>query len=681
MWKKLFVTSIATAGILAGFSNANVSAVSGDTATIAGGEWNICIATGNEYIGSSFVADITKTNFASQLTFDDFINEGCKTVKLETGEDYTVTMNKPMGVSEMSYTINGNKLTFQTTVTNKYINNYGELRNNISASKITVQFDANGGEGTMPEKTNLDVNTSFTLDSNTLTRAGYRFNGWNTKADGTGTSYADGDTITLTKGGIVKLYAQWVQATATLKTGQNVNEALKTLAKGSSAFFSDTDNLIKNFSFVDTLPSTVNQNTPKANIALDGEIPVYAYWVANDEAIYINTEADKIYANQDSVYMFYKMQSLASLTLPDSFDTSKVTNMGGMFRDMQSLTSLTLPDSFDTSRVTNMRDMFYNMQSLTSLTLPDSFDTSNVTDMGYMFEYMQSLTSLTLPDNFDTSNVTDMGCMFDGVKALTSLTLPDSFDTSKVTNMGNMFSGMESLTSLTLPDSFDTSNVTDMNFMFGSVESLTSLTLPDSFDTSNVTDMGNMFFNMRSLTSLALPDSFDTSNVTYMGGMFDSMQSLTSLALPDNFSTSSVTGMGYMFFDMRSLTSLTLPDSFDTSNVTDMGGMFFNMRSLTSLTLPDNFSTSSVTDMSYMFRDMQSLTSLTLPDNFSTSSVTDMSYMFSGMESLTSLTLPDSFVIASGTTTTDIFANIRNTATLYATDATARLLWPGVLGN
>ena len=627
MWKKIFVTSIATAGILAGFSNANVLAVSGDTATIAGGEWNICIATGNEYIGSSFVADITKTNFASQITYDEFTNEGCRTVKLETSEDYTVTMNKPMGVSEMSYTITGNKLTFQTTVTNKYINNYGELRNNISASKITVQFDANGGEGTMPEMTNLDPNTSFTLDSNTLTMTDYRFNGWNTKADGTGTSYADGETITLTKGGIVKLYAQWVQATATLKTGKDINAALKTLAKGSSASFSVSDTTIKNLEFVDTLPSTVDENTPKANIALDGEIPVYAYWIANDEAIYINTEADKMYANRDSSYMFYYFNALTSLTFPDSFDTLSVTNMSDMFCGMWALTSLTLPDSFDTSRVTDMSHMFSSVSALTSLTLPDSFNTSKVTDMSGMFCNMYALTSLTFPASFNTSNVTDMNTMFGNMYALTSLTLPDSFNTSKVTDMSDMFSDMKALTSLTFSNNFNTSNVIDMMGMFRFTQTLTSLTLPDSFNTSKVTDMGAMFHGMQALTSLTLPDSFDTSRVTDMGYMFRNMQALTSLTLPDSFNTSSVTNMQSMFSGMQSLTSLTLPASFNTSNVTDMSDMFYNMRALTLLTLPD------------------------------------------------------SFIIPSGATTTDIFRNIKNTAILHATDATARSLWPGVLGN
>jgi hypothetical protein len=55
--------------------------------------------------------------------------------------------------------------------------------------------------------------------------------------------------------------------------------------------------------------------------------------------------------------------------------------------------------------------------------------------------------------------------------------------------------------------------------------------------------------------------------------------------------------------------------------------------------------------------------------------------MFYNSRFLTSLTLPNSFVINSGTTTTNIFESIQSSAILYATDTTARSLWPGVLGN
>lgn len=54
-----------------------------------------------------------------------------------------------------------------------------------------------------------------TLATNEYTRTGYTFAGWNTKADGTGTSYVDGaEVINLTTaGGEVVLYATWTENT------------------------------------------------------------------------------------------------------------------------------------------------------------------------------------------------------------------------------------------------------------------------------------------------------------------------------------------------------------------------------------------------------------------------------------------------------------------------------------
>lgn len=87
------------------------------------------------------------------------------------------------------------------------------------------------------------------------------------------------------------------------------------------------------------------------------------------------------------------------------FDTSNVTNMGGMFRDCSKLTHLDL-SHFNTSKVTNMYGMFENCSSLTELDL-SSFDTFNVTNMSFMFNKCRKLTSLDV-SSFDTSNVTDM---------------------------------------------------------------------------------------------------------------------------------------------------------------------------------------------------------------------------------------------------------------------------------
>ena len=77
--------------------------------------------------------------------------------------------------------------------------------------ELTVTFEANGNaeypvEGTMPSQT-VNAKTDTALNANTFTREGYNFKSWNTAADGTGDSYADGATVNLTEN--TTLYAQW----------------------------------------------------------------------------------------------------------------------------------------------------------------------------------------------------------------------------------------------------------------------------------------------------------------------------------------------------------------------------------------------------------------------------------------------------------------------------------------
>lgn len=77
--------------------------------------------------------------------------------------------------------------------------------------QLTVTFEANGSteypvEGTMEPQTVLEK-TDTALNANSFTREGYNFLNWNTAADGTGDSYADGATVNLTEN--TTLYAQW----------------------------------------------------------------------------------------------------------------------------------------------------------------------------------------------------------------------------------------------------------------------------------------------------------------------------------------------------------------------------------------------------------------------------------------------------------------------------------------
>ena len=78
-------------------------------------------------------------------------------------------------------------------------------------TELTVTFEANGSteypvEGAMAPQT-VTAKKDTALNANTFTREGYNFLNWNTKADGTGDSYAGGATVNLTED--TTLYAQW----------------------------------------------------------------------------------------------------------------------------------------------------------------------------------------------------------------------------------------------------------------------------------------------------------------------------------------------------------------------------------------------------------------------------------------------------------------------------------------
>ena len=71
---------------------------------------------------------------------------------------------------------------------------------------VKVTFNANGGDGTMAAQT-FEAGVSQAIAANAFTRSGYTFAGWNTNSDGSGTSYNDGQMISVSQS--VTLYAQW----------------------------------------------------------------------------------------------------------------------------------------------------------------------------------------------------------------------------------------------------------------------------------------------------------------------------------------------------------------------------------------------------------------------------------------------------------------------------------------
>lgn len=77
---------------------------------------------------------------------------------------------------------------------------------------LTINFDGNGSTGGSTASQQIAAGNTASLNANGFTRTGYAFTGWNTAADGSGTSYADGAEYAVTPAtgdATVTLYAQW----------------------------------------------------------------------------------------------------------------------------------------------------------------------------------------------------------------------------------------------------------------------------------------------------------------------------------------------------------------------------------------------------------------------------------------------------------------------------------------
>lgn len=81
---------------------------------------------------------------------------------------------------------------------------FAVIGNGGSDDSNYVVYDGNGGK-TSDGETTIKSTETVAASLNLFTRAGYECTGWNTKADGTGTSY--GPNANVMHG--VKLYAQW----------------------------------------------------------------------------------------------------------------------------------------------------------------------------------------------------------------------------------------------------------------------------------------------------------------------------------------------------------------------------------------------------------------------------------------------------------------------------------------
>jgi len=92
----------------------------------------------------------------------------------------------------------------------------------VPPATYIIKYDGNGADGgTAPTSQSKTQYTDITLATNSggLTRIGYRFTGWNTAPDGTGTTYSAGAAYSADES--VTLYAQWEVVDAVVLTPES----------------------------------------------------------------------------------------------------------------------------------------------------------------------------------------------------------------------------------------------------------------------------------------------------------------------------------------------------------------------------------------------------------------------------------------------------------------------------
>ena len=97
------------------------------------------------------------------------------------------------------------------------------LKYNIQTKPLTVSYNGNGSDTGDDKNVASHVDESIRIENNWFGRAGYDFKGWNTKSDGTGTSYEEGDEASFTED--TTLYAIWAPHTYTIAFDSNSTDA------------------------------------------------------------------------------------------------------------------------------------------------------------------------------------------------------------------------------------------------------------------------------------------------------------------------------------------------------------------------------------------------------------------------------------------------------------------------
>lgn len=218
----------------------------------------------------------------------------------------------------------------------------------------TINYNANKPSGSLSTLSGSTANTTalydtnVTLRNNGYTLSGYTFKEWNTKADGSGTSYKQGATLTkpnftATNNGTVNLYAIWTPNT---NTSYQVEYYLERLGKdyntldtnnyylGESCMLSATTDSIQTIAqktftgftyYTQSYNNSVQQSAWKYKIDCDGNTVIKVYYKRNAYNYTVNHYVQNVDDNNYSLTHTDTIQNVkwgSTITLADTKKTN-----------------------------------------------------------------------------------------------------------------------------------------------------------------------------------------------------------------------------------------------------------------------------------------------------------------------------------------------------------------------
>lgn len=180
------------------------------------GTWDVAVNLGSQHGGNAILTDPT---IAAQ-TWDDATNNiirkatAAKVAAQVTSWSAYIRYKDPNAVNKATatYTIG-----YGSTLDNDTFDIFNSLGKQLGVGQSGIQYNGNGADSGSVAPQIGDPKKTVKTRANGFTRAGYRFDGWNTKDDGTGTKLDENVDIAYgAEGTIITLYAQWTPAPAAL---------------------------------------------------------------------------------------------------------------------------------------------------------------------------------------------------------------------------------------------------------------------------------------------------------------------------------------------------------------------------------------------------------------------------------------------------------------------------------